>query len=439
MKCFIGMSCLATGRRFLIQKDRGLGTQDCVVRQRLGRSCQVWRFSRQVSVAIVLLALLAPTNLWAVTAAYWRHEDGPSGQIVPDGLDTVLDSSGNGNHMQTFSSAALPFTAATYSPNVSPLVLRSGLSNNLSLDFGPNPAGVEDGGGVNDDNFTEGKLIQTQLFTAMTIEMGFNMNSVGGFQALLGKDGKPLGDEEGEPDSPVPPLKIMVRGDDFPNTVENQLFVEWIDGDGDIHFLASGETVAAEEWNHMAFTLTDTAAELWIAGETGDYVLKDAISGEDFAGSLLPGEVIIFDPTPFTVGRGMFNNEVSDWSDALIDEVRISDTALLPNEFLFVTVPAVSDADFDDDGLVTGNDFLIWQRNYSLDGQTGNSNGDANGDGIVDNLDLADWETQYGGPAPLSSSVATVPEPTSLMLMGGLLAVALASPRAIQFSRTRGH
>jgi hypothetical protein len=438
MKCFIGMSCLATGRRFLIHKDRGLGTQDCVVRQWLGRSCQVWQFSRQVSVTIVLLALLAPANLWAATAAYWRHEEGPSGQIIPDGLDTVLDSSGNGNHMQTFSSAATPFTAATYSPNVSPLALLSGLSNNLSLDFGPFPAGVEDGGGTNDDNFTEGKPIQTQLFTAMTVEMGFNMNSIGGYQALVGKDGKPLGDDpNNEIDSPVPPLKIMVRGDNYPNAIDNQLFVEWIDGDGDIHFLASGETVVAGEWNHMAFTLTDTAAELWVAGETGDYVLRDAITGEDFAGSLGPGEVTIFDPTPITVGRGMWDNGVADWSDALIDEVRFSDTALLPTEFLFVTVP-FSDADFDGDDLVTGADFLIWQRNLGLGGQVNNSNGDANADGTVDDLDLADWETQYGGPPPFSSSMAAaVPEPTSLILMGGLLAVALASPRAVQFSRTR--
>ena len=105
---------------------------------------------------------------------------------------------------------------------------------------------------------------------------------------LFGKDGKPLGDAEGEPDSPVAPLQIKVRGDDFPNAIPNQLFVEWIDGDGDIHILASGETVAADQWYHIAFTLSATDAELWVAGETGDYVLKDAISGDDFAGSLVP-------------------------------------------------------------------------------------------------------------------------------------------------------
>lgn len=54
----------------------------------------------------------------AADVAYWRHEEGPVGQIVPGGPDTVLDASGNGNHMQTFASSVAPFTAATYTSNV---------------------------------------------------------------------------------------------------------------------------------------------------------------------------------------------------------------------------------------------------------------------------------------------------------------------------------
>jgi hypothetical protein len=203
-----------------------------------------WRL--QAPLALIALSLAIPqTETQAADAAYWRHEEGPVGSIIPDGPDTVLDSSGNGNHMQTFSSGQAPFTAATYSSNVSPLALRSGLPNSLSLDFGATPSGTEDGGGRNDDNYTAGKPIQTQLFTAMTVELAFNMNVIGGYQTLFGKDGKPLGDAEGEIDSPVAPLQIKIRGDDFPNAIPNQLFVEWIDGDGDIHSLASGESAVA--------------------------------------------------------------------------------------------------------------------------------------------------------------------------------------------------
>lgn len=361
----------------------------------------------QGAVAAVLVISLACTDAFASTSAYWRHEEGIAGSFVPAGPDTVLDSSGNGNHMQTFASGVEPFTSATYTSVVSPLALRSGLPNTLSLDFGAFPTiGEDDGGGRNDDNYTQDKMIQTELFTAMTVELAFNMHVIDGYQNLIGRDGKPLGDAPGEPDSPVAPFQMKIRGDDFPNAVPNQLFVEWIDGDGDIHILASGETTQANQWYHMAFTLTDTSAELWVAGETGDYVLKDAISGEDFAGDLGPGEVLIFDPTPFSIGRGMFNNGVTDWSDALIDEVRISNEALAPDQFLFVPGEGGS-GDFNSDGIVDGRDFLAWQRGDSPNPLSAG--------------DLATWQENYGGG---SLAAVSIPEPsTALLLLAAVAAM----------------
>lgn len=268
-------------------------------------------------------SFVAASSADAAVSAYWRHEEGPNGGLIPAGENTVLDSSGNGNHMQTFNPS---FTSATYTTSVSPLPLRSGLSNTYSLDFGPGG----DDAGLNDDNYTAGKPIQSQLFSAMTIELAFNMDTVAGYQALFGRDGKPLGG------SPVPPIKFLVRGDDFPDAVPNQLFIEFIDGDGDVHFVNSGQTVTPGTWNHVAFTLSSTTAELWLAGENTPYTLLDSISG-DFAGGA--GEVLYSDPTSFSIGRGAFNNSVADWADARIDEVRIADQVLTPGGFLFTPVP----------------------------------------------------------------------------------------------------
>jgi hypothetical protein len=276
----------------------------------------------RLCTAAVLMSLVGQ-SVQAETEAYWRHEEGVNGGFIAAGAGTVLDSSGNGNHMRTFDPAG---TSATYSASVSPLALRSGLANTLSLNFGPGG----DNGGLDDDNYSEGAAINGQSFTAITAELAFNMNAIGGFQALFGKDGKPTA-------SVVPPLKVLVRGDDFPDAIPNQLFVEWIDGDGDVHFVTSRSTITAGNWNHMAFVLTGTTAELHLADESGNYQLVDSISG-DFAGA--GGEVIFNDNTNFSVGRGMFNNGVADWSDALIDEVRISDVALTRDEFLFIPEPA---------------------------------------------------------------------------------------------------
>ncbi len=373
------------------------------------------RRPQRSSLPIGSLALLASSLLalpaGAADLAYWRHEEGPAGQIVPGGPDTVLDSSGNGNHMQTFASGVDPFTAATYSTNVSPLPLRSGLSNTLSLDFGPNPTGAtDDGGGQNDDNYTAGEMIQTYLFNSMTIELAFNMNSIGGWQAIFGKDGKPIGD------SPVPPLKFLIRDDAFPDDVPNQLFVEWIDGNGAIHHLATRETAVAGVWNHVAFTLSPTDAQLWVVGETGEYALKDSITGS-FDGP--GGDVLFPDPTSYTVGRGAFDNNVSDWANALIDEIRISDAVLTPEQFLFDAAAVAEDGDFNNDNVVDGADFLIWQRGF---GPTGtNLTGDADDNGVVDGADLAIWKSQFGG-APAAAVAAAVPEPATLAL-GGLALV----------------
>src|SRR5215218_9338503 len=113
----------------------------------------------------------------------------------------------------------------------------------------------------------------------------------------MGKDGKPLGDAPGEDDSPVPPFKILIRGDDFPGGVPSQLFVEWIDGDGtlnsDVHFLASGQTVVPNQWYHVAVTINATDANPYVAGEDGNYVLRNTVSG-DFAGP--GGNVMVADP-----------------------------------------------------------------------------------------------------------------------------------------------
>ena len=74
-----------------------------------------------VGLAAAVGAPLLADGARGATAAYWRHEEGPAGSLVPDGPDTVLDSSGNGNHMQTFSSAFADYTSPTYSASVPPL------------------------------------------------------------------------------------------------------------------------------------------------------------------------------------------------------------------------------------------------------------------------------------------------------------------------------
>lgn len=63
------------------------------------------------------------------------------------------------------------------------------------------------------------------------------------------------------------------------------------------------------------------------------------------------------------------------------------------------------DADFDNDSLVTGLDFLIWQTNVPIASGATNSQGDADDNQTVDATDLTHWEATYGNSVPLLAAL----------------------------------
>lgn len=66
-------------------------------------TCATSKKARQFAIGL-FLALSAQTTQ-AATTAYWRHEEGTTGALIAPGPGSVLDSSGNGNHMRTFDPA----------------------------------------------------------------------------------------------------------------------------------------------------------------------------------------------------------------------------------------------------------------------------------------------------------------------------------------------
>lgn len=57
----------------------------------------------------------------------------------------------------------------------------------------------------------------------------------------------------------------------------------------------------------------------------------------------------------------------------------------------------LADADFSNNSVVDGRDFILWQRGFGMSGQDiNNGNGDADGDMDVDADDLAVWQQNYG-------------------------------------------
>ena len=94
-----------------------------------------------------------------------------------------------------------------------------------------------------------------------------------------------------------------------------------------------------------------------------------------------------------------------------------------------VSCPCCDCGDFNEDGSTDGLDFLALQRGFGASPAT-LSQGNGNGDGTVDDIDLGIWESHYGDVAPLSAISAVVPEPTTSALALAALCLAMSRRRS---------
>jgi hypothetical protein len=86
-----------------------------------------------------------------------------------------------------------------------------------------------------------------------------------------------------------------------------------------------------------------------------------------------------------------------------------------------LSVEAIT-ADFNLDGVVNEGDLAVWQTASGIDGSA-----DADGDGDTDGRDFLMWQRQYGGGVSVAEA-ASVPEPTCFAL-STIIVLILAKPR----------
>ena len=248
------------------------------------------------------------------TVAYWRFEEGEADQeFQPPSFDNgpdsglAADSADNDDALRTFSGNTNP----TYRAEVpAATVTATGAANTRSLEFSPN-----------EDLYTarQGQLAP-YMFDRFTVEASFNADTVS-WMGIVGKDGKPLQNVA------IAPLQLKLRDD------TKKLQIEIIDHAGQEKQVQSIDPIQPGRWYHAAAVSDGTSLSLYLDDTTveGGYVLQGSVQ---VSGGL-------YDSTgTWSVGRGFFNNGVTDWIDGKIDEVRVSGAALDPSQFLFAQASA---------------------------------------------------------------------------------------------------
>jgi hypothetical protein len=301
---------------------------------------KIHQHSRRISYCLLAFAValssraMADTDPNPLQSAYWRFEEGTNGTDVNAAAADPVPDLINQNHMDVFNAD----TAPRYINSVPPTPLKSGLPNTLALDFIPNA------GGGGDDLFTlftdgdfgkgSSKSINNGIIApggGFTIEAAFNTNNPVRWAAVVGKDARPGGTNH-----PVQTAVLKTRGDN------GHLFFEQWDAQTNAPVgVNSIAPINAGQWYYAAAVNDGSTLSLYLDSNDGlGYQLQSSIA---VSGALFQGNPAnpLWDAS-WTIGRGQFGGNPTDWFDGIIDEVRITNSALAPSEFLFA--PAGSGA-----------------------------------------------------------------------------------------------
>jgi hypothetical protein len=137
--------------------------------------------------------------------------------------------------------------------------------------------------------------------------------------------------------------------------------------------------------------------------------------GEQGLWQFEPGEEPLEDPDETSAIFGLTNDTLNQWdvdADTEPPDSEVDDR----HEPLGLAdaVIVVADADFDNDGDVDGSDLLAWQRGLGPGAM--HAEGDANGDGAANAVDLAVWRFQAGWTGAALQIGSAVPEPVGLTI-----------------------
>lgn len=269
---------------------------------------------------LIAVSLLVASIAQAETIAYWDFElkdDGTApidGQPfnavgVPNGIWAgTWDQSGNGNTLWGWDAFAGPyFTNET----------RDGSNFAAGLD-------AHNDGYTAEIGFTTAPALHAWSPITWTIEAHVKLDAVWGWRTIVGRHGTSF---------PKPEADFYLQNDAIDDSF--RLLFTTVSGQW-VEIRAVNVDVVAGQWYGLAAVSDGTTAYLYIDDLDGNgYELEGtaALTGAIPANNAMAnaGGGIY---SAWTVGRGWFNGALVDHVDGVIDNVRFSDVALSPSEFL---------------------------------------------------------------------------------------------------------
>jgi hypothetical protein len=261
--------------------------------------------------------------------AYWRFEDQPLGVKLPGTMRNTkpvratVDSSFNGNDLYSFSAVNRPTFSAAVPAEVVP---QTGSLNRSCLDN----SNATDGKGMPNlythSEFSHAAPLDIQKIAPAQWTIEASVNSVrflGEPQTFIGRDTYFTLRFRNDP----PRLAFQVNA-------RRRFAISYFDAENRAHEAVAEEPVVeAGRWYHVAAASDGRKLQLYVDALDGlGYRLRASQElPADGSTALGKGE----DMAEWSIGRGWNDSRPNETFRGLIDEVRISDVALGPAEFLF--------------------------------------------------------------------------------------------------------
>jgi hypothetical protein len=260
----------------------------------------LFRGAKQQLLVAAVIGLGALTSHGA-TVAHWNFEDGTAGvPFTPTG-----QPDGSGGTHDTANNILMRGWNDFYGPGFSNFVTTNG--GKLSMQ--------------NADNHQDGYVLEGALHnwspTAWTVEATIYLESLGGWNSLIGRDGSTVSSPEGD---------FYLQN----NGIDDKFRINFVTAGGQRWVMDGDYAPQANKWYGIAVVSDGVMLSMLLDDGTG----YQQIGSLDMSTQTVAQNALKSSALNWTFGRGWYNGGFVDHIDGYMDNIRFSDVALSANQLI---------------------------------------------------------------------------------------------------------